>query len=231
MNVRKQFPPRELSDEPSRPRSSASSSSGRRRGRGTAAAGPICSGVRRGRHHVRAGRDPLRHLFGPGAAVRRRLYGGDARPSLDARMDRGGAGGALGDRAIRDPRAGSRPWTRSRSDGSLPILSCGYAASPRTACRPWCIAAVGDEVHVDVGIVAARSRPPPTATNTQCASLRLMQVMAVAVVLREGGAVARPQHVSPVILDQHRLAREHDDELVLALMPVALADDRRRASA
>ena len=39
---------------------------------------------RRGRHHVRAGRHPLRHLFGPGPALRRRLYGDDPRPCLDA---------------------------------------------------------------------------------------------------------------------------------------------------
>ena len=35
----------------------------------------------------------------PRPPLRRGLYGGDPRPRLDAGMDRGGAGGALGDRA------------------------------------------------------------------------------------------------------------------------------------
>jgi glutathione S-transferase len=56
----------------------------------------------RGRHHVRAGGDPLRHLFDTGAAFRSGLYGHDPASPLDAGMGRGGAGGTLGDRALRD---------------------------------------------------------------------------------------------------------------------------------
>jgi hypothetical protein len=49
--------------------------------------------------------------------------------------------------------------------------------------------------------------------------------MAVGDALGEGGAVSRPHHRLSALLLQHRLAFEHDDELVLAFVPVALAGD------
>ncbi len=49
---------------------------------------------------LRPRRHPLRHLFGPRPPLRRSLYRDDPRPCLDEAMDRGGAGRALGDRAI-----------------------------------------------------------------------------------------------------------------------------------
>ena len=54
------------------------------------------------------------------------------------------------------------------------------------------------------------------------------EMMAVGDALGEGGAVAGAHHRLALVLDQHRLAVEHDDELVLALVPVALAGDAAR---
>ena len=56
--------------------------------------------LERGRHHVRAGRHPLRHLRRQGSAVRRDLYGRGPPPRRRGRVDRTRPGRALGDRGI-----------------------------------------------------------------------------------------------------------------------------------
>src|SRR5688572_22888626 len=54
----------------------------------------------------------------------------------------------------------------------------------------------------------------------------VLQTVPVAVVGREPGAVAGPQHLLAGVGDEHDLAREDINELVLASVPVALARPR-----
>jgi hypothetical protein len=54
----------------------------------------------------------------------------------------------------------------------------------------------------------------------------VLQVMPVLHPLRPCGDVARAQHRLAAVLDQHRLAREDHDQLVLLGMPVALRRPR-----
>ena len=87
------------------------------------------------------------------------------------------------------------------------------------------IAVRRSKMHVDVGIVAAVARPVARADRHEDAIgvAAVLQVMAVA---RRPSGTPRmsPARITclAVILDQHRLAREHHDQLVLALVPVAL---------
>ena len=53
-------------------------------------------------------------------------------------------------------------------------------------------------------------------------------MMAVPHPLGEGGDIARPHHGFPLILDQYCFPGQHDNQLVLALVPVALARPRIR---
>ena len=52
--------------------------------------------------------------------------------------------------------------------------------------------------------------------------------MAVRHVLRKSRAIAGAQHGLALILDQHRLALQHDEELVDPFMPMALAGNPAR---
>ena len=62
------------------------------------------------------------------------------------------------------------------------------------------------------------------ASQTPVAEKRsILEPVAVRKVLGEGGAVAGAKHRLALLLDQHGLAVEDDDELVDALVPVALA--------
>ena len=47
--------------------------------------------------------------------------------------------------------------------------------------------------------------------------------MPVAIVLREGRDIARTHDLLARVIDQHRLARQHHHQLVLAFVPVTLA--------
>jgi len=49
------------------------------------------------------------------------------------------------------------------------------------------------------------------------------EMMTIADALGEARDVARAHYRFPAVLDQHPLAREHDDQLVLAVVPMALA--------
>src|SRR3546814_17545306 len=48
-------------------------------------------------------------------------------------------------------------------------------------------------------------------------------MMAIAVILRKAGAIARLHRGPAAIVDQNSFALQHDDELILCFMPVPLA--------
>jgi hypothetical protein len=79
--------------------------------------------------------------------------------------------------------------------------------------------------HVDVGIVAAVLRRTARADlqQHQFAPAPVLDVMAVRLAGREGGAVASLQELLARVGDQHALALQHIDELVLHAVPVPLA--------
>jgi hypothetical protein len=84
------------------------------------------------------------------------------------------------------------------------------------------VGAVGAEHQVDVRITAAGVRPAPDHHERAILATLVDQVVAVGASLGPGGAVSRPQNGPAIVLDQHRLAFEHDEQLILAIVPVAL---------
>lgn len=50
----------------------------------------------------------------------------------------------------------------------------------------------------------------------------ILEDLAIAIILGEGGNIPRAHHGFSAVIDKHGLARDHDDQFVLSLMPVAL---------
>src|SRR5438477_6355695 len=83
--------------------------------------------------------------------------------------------------------------------------------------------AAGRRDHVDAGVIADGA----LLARADLEQLRvlvgaILQTVAVPFIGRKPGGVAGMQHLFALIGDEHDLAREHIDELVLAGMPVAL---------
>src|SRR5580700_3398874 len=78
-----------------------------------------------------------------------------------------------------------------------------------------------DEKKVDVRIVAAFLRAARADDEEHALRARAIdEVMSVAGFHRKAGAIARAHHAFSFILDEHELARDHDEEFILLLMPV-----------
>src|SRR4030088_1310329 len=85
------------------------------------------------------------------------------------------------------------------------------------------VLAVALRPHVDVGIVGDLARRAAADLEIDgVAAAAVDQAMAVGDPGFPAGRVPRPQHGLAVVLDQHQLAFEHIDELILGLMPMAL---------
>src|SRR3546814_13371030 len=95
----------------------------------------------------------------------------------------------------------------------------------KAASIPAAIAAP-DPLHVDVGIMRIPQRNAPHRQENAILAAFVHQMMAVGIALRKGCHVPGMQRRAPSLLDQHRLAAQHDDELVLILMPVPLGGCR-----
>ena len=79
------------------------------------------------------------------------------------------------------------------------------------------------EHHVDIGIGAALA-PVPAADHHE-AAIRIAfiaQMMAIGAAHRPGRDIAGAQHSAGIVLHQHGLSAQHHQQLILALMPVAL---------
>ena len=129
--------------------------------------------------------------------------------------------------------AQEEPWVieqyeapQPSSKGQSPFLVCvrGRQAS-LIGLRPCAMPPLRRRMQVDVGIVAVALADRLDRDEDAGPLGAVDQMVAVGDALREGRAVAGAQHGLALVLDQHRLAFEHDDELVLALVPVALAGD------
>src|SRR5207248_11392252 len=83
-------------------------------------------------------------------------------------------------------------------------------------------ASFGRPHHVDVGIAAAAVRSAAHADEAAVLVALVAQMVTVGASLGPGHAIARAKDRASIVLDQHRLALEHDQELVLAIVPVAL---------
>src|SRR6185503_8945863 len=80
----------------------------------------------------------------------------------------------------------------------------------------------GGEGEVDVRIAAAGIGAAADHNERAIRGALVDQMMAVGAALGPRAAVAGAQDRAAVVLDQHRLARQHYQELVLAVVPVAL---------
>ncbi len=77
-------------------------------------------------------------------------------------------------------------------------------------------------MHVDIWIVAIGRCWLPNRDEDALRIAAIDQDMAIAVPFRKRCNIAWAHHRFPAIIDQHRLARDHHDHFVLALMPVPL---------
>jgi hypothetical protein len=84
------------------------------------------------------------------------------------------------------------------------------------------VSALRREDQVDVGIAAAGVRPSAHHYEQAVAVALVDEVVAVGAALGPRRAIARLQDRSAVVLDQHRLPFEHDEEFVLSIVPVPL---------
>ena len=83
------------------------------------------------------------------------------------------------------------------------------------------LSVVLDEKKVDVRIVAALLGAARADDEEDAVLARAIdEVMPVAGFHRKAGAIARTHHAFSFILDEHELARDHDEEFILLLMPV-----------
>ena len=134
-----------------------------------------------------------------------RVHEGGPVPAACRRMDRQGPGRALGDRGIR----------------SRGLAYFGLAVSIGRAVLVD-VAVVGGPHHVDVGIAAAGIHAAADDDEGAVRAAFVAQMVAVGAALGPGRAISGAQHGAAVILDQHRFALQHDQEFVLAVVPVPL---------
>ena len=101
----------------------------------------------------------------------------------------------------------------------------GRPSSLNRACRP--CADIGRSARRRAGRCRDNGSPcrcrPPTTRKRHGASLSLTRWWPLATSFGKAAMSPGPQHGSAVVLDQHRLALEHHQQFVLALVPVALA--------
>jgi hypothetical protein len=101
-------------------------------------------------------------------------------------------------------RVGSFAWVSKRS----PIF-------PR-------FPAVGVIVHVDVGIVAIAVCAFADHHEHAVRGAFVDQAVAIFFALGETGAVSGAHRVAAIVIDEYSLARDHHEEFIFILMPVAL---------
>src|ERR1044071_6177324 len=125
--------------------------------------------------------------------------------------------------------AAESPRRECRVPDARPLLSLRAAAAdvfvgPAVAMRVGGGLAAGRRHHVDIRIITARAEGATADFQHLRVAVRaVLQAVAVAVIGRKAGGVAGPQYLFARVRNEHDLARQHIDELVLPGVPMALA--------
>src|SRR5437868_5608885 len=129
-----------------------------------------------------------------------------------------------GDARLGPPASGRHAGGTPGGPKSLRAAAADVFVGRAVAMRVGGGLAAGRRDHVDAGVIADRA----LLARADLEQLRvligaILQTVAVPFIGRKPGRVAGMQHLFAVIGDEHNLAREHIDELVLAGVPMALA--------